>query len=76
MPISTRSLKGTRVMAAETATQTITLNPAYFGSADWIKSFSETPAKLYAGCFGKALDLAADRLQDQAAYLKSLSKSY
>lgn len=69
-------------MTAETATQkaqkaqTIASDPVFppFGNTDWIKSVTEASTKLYVGCWGKAIDLAADRLQDQAAYLKSLSQ--
>lgn len=47
---------------------------ASLGNTDWIKFWSDAPAKIYAEGWGKALGFAADRLQDQAAYLKQLSQ--
>lgn len=47
---------------------------ASLGNTDWVKTWSDAPAKIYAAGWGQALSLVADRLQDQAAYLKQLSQ--
>jgi hypothetical protein len=41
--------------------------------ADWLKSFADTPWKLYAGAVKGALGFTASRLQDQADYMRKLS---
>lgn len=66
-------------MATETTTpkgQTIVSNPIFapLGNTDWVKLWSDAPAKIYANGWGKALELAADRLEDQATYLKQASQ--
>ncbi|MBB4020011.1 hypothetical protein GGR16_005073 [Chelatococcus caeni] len=66
-------------MATETTppkSQTAASNPLFasLGNTDWVKLWSDAPAKIYADGWGKVLGLAADRLQDQAAYLKQLSQ--
>ena len=66
-------------MATETTppkSQTTESNPLFasLGNTDWIKFWSDAPAKIYAEEWRKALGFAADRLQDQAAYLKQLSQ--
>lgn len=44
-----------------------------FPAADWLKGWGETPARTYAAAWEKALDLAAEGLEEQAAYLRQLS---
>jgi len=44
-----------------------------FPAADWLKGWGEAPAKAYASVWGRALDLAAGSLEEQAAYLRQLS---
>lgn len=66
-------------MATETTVpkgQTTESNPLFgsLGNTDWLKFWSDAPAKIYADGWGKALGLAADRLQDQATYLKQVSQ--
>ncbi|MDX3966311.1 MAG: phasin family protein [Bradyrhizobium sp.] len=66
-------------MATETTVpkgQTTESNPLFasLGNTDWVKLWSDAPAKMYAAGWGQALGLVADRLQDQAAYLKQLSQ--
>lgn len=47
---------------------------ASFPPAEWMKGWGEAPAKAYAAAWGKALDLAAEGLEEQAAYLRQLSR--
>lgn len=47
---------------------------ALLGNTEWVKALNDAPTKIYASGWEKALSLAADRLQDQAAYLKQLSQ--
>lgn len=62
-------------MATETTppkSQTTESNPLFasLGNTDWAKLWSDAPARIYADGWGKVLGLAADRLQDQATYLR------
>ncbi|WP_414463678.1 phasin family protein [Hyphomicrobium sp. B1] len=66
-------------MATETTppkSQTAASNPLFasLGNTDWVKLWSDAPAKIYADGWGKVLGLAADRLQDQATYLRQVSQ--
>lgn len=47
---------------------------ASLGNTDWVKLWSDAPTKICVEGWRKALGFAADRLQDQAAYLKQLSQ--
>lgn len=66
-------------MATETTVpkgQTTVSNPLFasLGNTDWVKLWSDAPAKIYAEGWGKALGFAADKLQDQATYLRQVSQ--
>lgn len=45
-----------------------------FGNTEWIKSLSGAPTKICAAGWERTLAFTAERLQDQAAYLKQLSQ--
>ncbi len=66
-------------MATETTVPkgpTTASNPVFasLGNTDWLKPWSEAPAKIYADGWAKVLGFAADRLEDQATYLKQVSQ--
>lgn len=48
--------------------------PGIFANADWIKPFTEAPAKLCAGACKEVLSVTARRLQAQADYVKQLAE--
>ena len=45
----------------------------FLGNSEWLKSFGDAPAKLYATAAKDALSLTASLLQDQADYVKKLA---
>jgi len=47
--------------------------PGVSASADWLKPFTEAPAKFYAGFWKEALGLTARQLQTQTDYVKTLA---
>lgn len=66
-------------MATETAApkgHTTASNPVFasLGNTDWLKTWSEAPAKIYTDGWAKVLGLAADGLQDQVTYLRQVSQ--
>lgn len=48
--------------------------PGVFANADWIKPFTEAPAKFYAGACKEVLNLTARHLQAQTDYVRQLSE--
>lgn len=57
-----------------TATSASISLPRISVNADWIRPFTDAPAKFYAGVCKEALSRTANRLQVQADYIKMLAE--
>ena len=46
----------------------------HFGKAEWMKSFAETPTRLFSELYRQSLSATARQLKDQADYVRKLSE--
>lgn len=62
---------------ATTETTTNAAQPSFnlpFANPEWLKQFTDAPAKFYSSAWNQLLGLSASYLQDQADYVKKLSQ--